>query len=262
MAWRYCGNQLKLWRTRAGVSREELAKEAGYGYDTIKSVEQGRRRPTVRLLEVADEMCGAHGLLLAARDYLAPEKAPSHFKEFSAAEAEAIAFHSYEALLVPGLLQTEAYARALMTSHWPPADEETIEERVTFRMKRKEKLTRKPVTAFTFVIYEAALRTGVGGPDVMKAQLSHLLDVGTLRNVSLQVLPVDHYALDHLNGSLVLLETAGHERYAYVEGQRTQTLHTDPEAVSDLTKTLDMISRQALTNGDSTRFIGKVIAEL
>ncbi|MFJ6634707.1 helix-turn-helix transcriptional regulator [Streptomyces sp. NPDC091376] len=59
--WRYCGNQIKLWRTGAGISREELGKEANYEYETVKSMEQGRRKPSVRLLQVADQMCGAKG---------------------------------------------------------------------------------------------------------------------------------------------------------------------------------------------------------
>ncbi|MEV6315838.1 helix-turn-helix transcriptional regulator [Streptomyces sp. NPDC051776] len=77
MAWRYCGNQLKLWRTKAGVTREKLGEEAGYTYEAVKSREQGRRRPTPRLLQVADEMCGAQGLLNAAQEYLKPERFPA-----------------------------------------------------------------------------------------------------------------------------------------------------------------------------------------
>ncbi len=61
VAWRYCGNQIKLWRARSEVSREELAEEAGYSAEYVKSMEQGRRRPTLQLLRVADEMCGRAG---------------------------------------------------------------------------------------------------------------------------------------------------------------------------------------------------------
>jgi transcriptional regulator with XRE-family HTH domain len=77
IAWRYCGNQLKLWRTRAGITREELAKEANYEYVTIRAAELGHRRPSLRLLEVADQMYSAGGLLLAAADYLKPDPSRS-----------------------------------------------------------------------------------------------------------------------------------------------------------------------------------------
>ncbi|MEU7133142.1 helix-turn-helix transcriptional regulator [Streptomyces sp. NPDC046261] len=262
IAWRYCGNQIKLWRTLAGVSREELAKEAGYSYESLKSMEQGRRRPSVRLLEVADEMCGAKGLLLAARDYLLPERVPSHVREFLDIEAEAIAVTSYEPLLIPGLLQTEAYMWAIWKGHWPPVDDESVQERVTHRLKRQEKLTHEPSVAFTYVIYEAALRAGAGGRPVMKEQLGHLLNRAQLRNLSLHVLPIDCCATDHLNGALTLMETPNHQHYAYVEAQSTFVMHSDAEMVSHLTKTLNMLSRQALSTQESTELIRKVMAEL
>ncbi|WP_344963305.1 helix-turn-helix transcriptional regulator [Streptomyces thioluteus] len=91
MAWRLCGDQVKLRRQDAGVSREELGQEAGYGPETIRAMEQGRRRPTQRLLDIADEMCGARGKLRAASEYLQPESIPKQIHLFLDAEARAIA---------------------------------------------------------------------------------------------------------------------------------------------------------------------------
>jgi transcriptional regulator with XRE-family HTH domain len=193
-AWRYCGSQIKLWRAEAGVSREALAREANYDYEYVKSMENGRRRPTLRLLQVADQLCGAGGKLTAAQEYLKPESFPVRSQEFMAIEAEAIALSWYQPLLIPGLLQTEEYARVLISGSCPPLDDETVEERVAARLRRQEALTRRTGVMFGFVIYEAALRTLVGGPEVMGRQLQHLLDVGELRNVSIQVLPVGDVA--------------------------------------------------------------------
>lgn len=262
MAWRYCGNQLKLWRTRAGVSREELGKEAAYEVETVKSMEQGRRKPTLRLLEVADEMCGAHGLLVAGQNYLRPERFPFRTQDFMTAEAEAIAVYSYEALFIPGLLQTEDYMRTLMSAHLPPLDDETLEARVAARLQRQEMLELKPTVLFSFVIYEAALRSMVGGRDVMKRQLSALLDAEKLRNASLQVLPVARGAYIGLNGPMVLLETAEHEYCAYVEGQETGALYAEPDKVSALVQRNGMIRMQALGTEESAEFIGKLAEEL
>lgn len=262
MTWRYCGNQLKLWRTRAGVSREELGKEAAYEYESIKSMEQGRRKPTLTVLQIADEMCSAHGLLVAAHEYLKPEPFQSYARDFVDAEDRAIALHAYQPLLIPGLLQTEGYVRALISNDCPLLDDETVEERIAARLARQERLTAKPRTLFGFVIYEAALRTFVGGPKVMKAQLHHLLEVGRLRNVSIQVLPADRGAPISLNGSMVLLETDEHEHLAYEEGQDTGVLHSSPEKVSVLTQRHGMIRTQALGPDESAEFIRKVAEEL
>ncbi|WP_432094926.1 Scr1 family TA system antitoxin-like transcriptional regulator [Streptomyces sp. bgisy100] len=262
MAWRYCGNQIKLWRTQAGVTREGLGKEANYDYEYVKSMEQGRRKPTLRLLEVADEMRGARGMLLAAQDYLKPERFPARTQEYMATEADAIAVHWYESLLIPGLLQTEQYARALMSGSCPPLDDSTIEERVTARLQRQEKLTRQPTVVFGFVVYEAALRSMTGGPEVMRSQLQHVLAIAELRNVAVQVLPVGRAASAALSGPLILLENAEHEQYAYVEGQETSALHVDRGKVSALVQRHGMIRMQALSVEDSSRFIAAVAEEL
>ncbi|MEU4683570.1 helix-turn-helix domain-containing protein [Streptomyces xinghaiensis] len=262
MAWRYCGNQIKLWRTQAGISREQLGKEANYEYDSVKSMEQGRRKPTLRLLQVADEMCGAHGLLLAAQDYLKPEKYQSYAKDFMAAEDKAVSIYWYETVLIPGLLQTEEYARALISGHCPPLDDETVKERVAARLQRQEKLTSKPTVLFSFVIYEAALQSLVGGAQVMKTQLRHLLGRGEQRNVSIQILPVGLGTTVGLSGPCVMLETSDHEHYAYVEGQETGALYTEPNKLSILGQRHAMIRAQALSVEESARFIEKVAEEL
>lgn len=262
MAWRYCGNQVKRWREQAGTTREELCKETGYHYEYVKSMENGRRKPTLRLLQIADEMCDAHGLLLSAQDYLKPEPFPARSQEFMQAEAEAIAIHSYEPLLIPGLLQTEEYARALISESCPPLDDETVEERVNARLRRQEALRARPSVVFGFVVYEAALRTLVGGRDAMKRQLQHLLESGELRNVSVQMLPMGRCPGLALNGSLVLLESADHEQMAFAEGQKTSALYADPAKVSSLTQTHGMIRMHALSVEESADFIRKITEEL
>lgn len=261
MAWRLSGNQVKLWRVEANISREELAEESGYGAETIKSMEQGRRRPTQHLLEIADELCRAKGKLAAVHPYLEPEQFVSRVREYMEIEAEAIAFHWYEVLLIPGLLQTEEYARALMAGHCPPVDDETVEARVVARMQRQE-LLKRATTLFGFVIHEAALRGLVGGPGVMKRQLEHLLVVAELRNVSIQVLPLGQDTGPGIGGSFTVMETPGHKIYGYQEAQGASTLHADPARTSDLMKRHVLIRMQALSTEDSVQFIGRVAAEL
>ncbi|MEU3461530.1 helix-turn-helix transcriptional regulator [Streptomyces sp. NPDC006733] len=261
MAWRYCGNQIKLWRTRAAISREQLGKEAGYEYETVKSMEMGRRKPTLRLLEVADEMCGAHGLLVAAQDYLKPERFPSYTLDFMRYEAEAIVLSSYETQYVPGLLQTEETARALLESSWPPLDDETVEERVSARIDRQSLLARQ-TKSFNFVVAETALRCRVGDAASYTRQMEHLLEAGKPRHVTIQVMPADRGAHPGLRGPFVLLETPEHEQLAYEEGQHVGALYGDAERVSVLSQRYAMILRQALNPEESARFISKLAEEL
>ncbi|WP_240351756.1 helix-turn-helix domain-containing protein [Streptomyces olivoreticuli] len=261
MAWRLSGNQVKLWRTEANVSREELAEEAGYGPETIKSMEQGRRRPTQHLLEIADEMCGAKGKLAAVHPYLEPDRFVSRVREYMSIEAEAIAQHWYDVLLIPGLLQTEEYARVLMASHCPPVDDDTVEARVLGRVQRGE-LLRKPTTLFSFVIHEVALRGLVGGPKVMKGQLNRLLELGELRNVSIQVLPLGQGAGPAVGGSFSVLEVPDHRCYGYQEAQGMSMLYTDLEKVGELVKRHSMIRMRALDAEGSAQLVRRVAEEL
>ncbi|MFH9425592.1 helix-turn-helix domain-containing protein [Streptomyces sp. NPDC017529] len=262
MAWRYCGNQLKLWRTYAGISREALAEEANYDAEYVKSMEQGRRRPTLRVLQVADQMCGAHGMLEAAQDYLRPEKYPERSSEYMALERDAIALNWYETLYIPGLLQTEEHARELMSHAFPPVDDEVVETRLSFRLQRQQRLEAESTVLFSFVIYEAALRTMVGGAEMMKRQLDRLLECQRLRNVSIQILPADRAPYQALDGPVVLLETAAHETYAYSAGQGVSTLQSEASNVSELAHLYGMIRMQALDVEDSDAYIRKVAKDL
>ncbi|OKH97810.1 transcriptional regulator [Streptomyces sp. CB02923] len=260
MAWRYCGNQIKLWRTRAEISREALADEAGYAAEYVKSMEQGRRKPTVHLLQVADQMCGARGLLKAAEDYLQPDKFPSYSADYLRYEADAIAVSSYQAQLVPGLLQTEAYARHLIESRWPPLDREAIEQRIAFRMERQPLLDKETRT-FSFVINEVALRHEVGTRREHEEQLRRLLEACERRNVTLQVLPCKGGASPALFGPFNLLEMPDHDRIAYEEGHLGGVLCADPERVSHIIQRYGQLVQRAMHSEDSAQFIKRLAEE-
>ncbi|MFG2844733.1 Scr1 family TA system antitoxin-like transcriptional regulator [Kitasatospora sp. NPDC048296] len=262
MSWKYCGNQVKRWRERAGVTREQLSQAAHYDIESVRSMEAGRRKPSLKLLQAADELCDAKGMIVGAADYLAPEKFSSYSRGYTDAEREAIAFHAYSALLIPGLLQTEEYARETISNSYPPLDDETVAARVAGRMQRQERLRSRPTVFHGFVIHEAALKATVGTKGLMKRQLNHLLDVGELRNVSIQALPIDRAAYAALNGPMILLETPEHEQLAYVEGQNTGILHSEPERVNLLAQRHGMIRTQALSIEESKAFIRRMAEEL
>ncbi|GHD19989.1 transcriptional regulator [Streptomyces violarus] len=256
VAWRYSGDQMKRWRAKADVSREKLASAANYSPETIASMERGVRRPTSRVLDVADELCGAEGMLSAAKEFLNRERYSPRAQDFVDREKEATSIWWYDVSLVPGLLQTKGYARALIDNRIPPLDVETVEERIAGRMERQSILTaRKPPVGLSFVLYEAVLRA----PQVDAEQLRHLLEVGRLRNVVLQVLPFERAFSDALMGPMVLLETRDHERFAFTEGPFASGLSADPGVVSRVTERLSMLRTQALGPDESARFIERMV---
>ncbi|WP_369224094.1 helix-turn-helix domain-containing protein [Streptomyces sp. R39] len=255
-AWCYGGDQLKRWRTRADVTREKLASAANYSPETIASMERGVRRPTSRVLDVADELCDAQGMLSAAKRFLDRERYSARAQDFIEREREAISIWSYEVSLVPGLLQTQGYARALIDNRIPPLDEETVDERIAARMERQAILTEwKPPVGLSFVLYEAVLRSQLadGG------QLRRLLEVSRLRNVVVQVLPFERAFSDALMGPMVLLENRDHERFAFAEGPFASQLSTDPGVVSRVTERLSVIRTRALDPDESARFVERMV---
>ncbi|MCJ1678370.1 helix-turn-helix transcriptional regulator [Streptomyces sp. APSN-46.1] len=261
-AWRYAGDQLKRWRLKAGVTREELGRAARYSPDTIKAMEQGVRMPTPQLLDAADALCQAEGLLSAAAGYLRREKFPARAQDFMQREREARSLWWYEVALIPGLLQTEDHARALIGNHCPTLDEGTVEERVAARLERQSLLYGSPPVNLSFVLFEAALRCEWGGREAHREQLVRLLAMGELRNVSLQVLPFERVIPAAVLGPMVLLETREHERLAFTEGPSVSQLTADPEVVSSHTERLSMIRAESLGAEESALFIKRMVDQL
>ncbi|MFF3275692.1 DUF5753 domain-containing protein [Streptomyces chrestomyceticus] len=213
------------------------------------------------MLQVADQMCGSHGFLEAAHEYMKPEKCTRRIAEYMDLEKTAVGLYWYEPLYIPGLLQTEEYVCELLNRGLPPLSDETVEERIAFRLQRRELLNGADAL-YAFVIYEAALRAVVGGAEVMKRQLDRLLEVQRLRNVCVQILPVDRAPYCALAGPVVVIETAEHETYAYMTGQGTSVLQSDPSDVSRQRRAFGVVRGQALSVQDSDEFIRQVAKEL
>ncbi|MGA5819682.1 helix-turn-helix domain-containing protein [Kitasatospora sp. NPDC094028] len=261
MAWKYCGNQIKRWRELAGVTREELSKASNYDIESVRSMEGGRRKPSLKLLTVADELCDARGMLLAAHPYLAPEATPARSDAYREVADNAVAYYSYEPLYIPGLMQTEEYARTLLYRSMPPVDDATAGRRLEARLKRQERL-KLPTVLFHFTIYEAALHTFIGGEKVMEGQLLRLLEFEHSHHIQVHVVPTGHATPSSLSGSLIIMETSSNEQYAYVETHGTNALHSDPCLVGELSRRHAMIRAQALNTQDSAKLIRKTLEQL
>ncbi|MCQ4085041.1 helix-turn-helix domain-containing protein [Streptomyces sp. RB6PN25] len=259
---RYFGALVKLFRDLTGMTQAELSEAVGYSLDTVSSVEQGRRPPSPVFVDKVDEVLHANGVLRAGKPHLEREKYRAFFAQFADEERGAVSLQSYEAMVVPGLLQTERYAQAVIGYRCPPFDEEEIERHVAARLERQALLTRKPLPILGFVIDESVLYRKVGGREVLKEQLLHLADCSRLRNLSLQVMHFDSDEQPGLDGSMVLLETAGRQKVAYVEVQGVSQWVSKPIELSVLEARYGIIRAQALTTRDSLALIEKVAGEL
>ncbi|GHH76664.1 hypothetical protein GCM10018793_22920 [Streptomyces sulfonofaciens] len=166
-------------------------------------------------------------------------------------EAEAVCLYTYECRLVPGLLQTKAYARASFLNQVPALEDEQIEAQLAARLERQRLLRERPNTSYSFILEEHVLLRRIGGDTVASELVGHLLDVSRLRNVEIQIMPVVREDHAGLHGPLQLLETQEHRWFAYVEGQESGQFITDPNVVSTLQRRYARMRSQALSLQDS-----------
>jgi transcriptional regulator with XRE-family HTH domain len=259
--WAGYGKILKLHRDKARLTQEELAEALGYSREQVASVEQGRRPAKAAFTEAAERVLDAGGNLDALQEDVDRAKLPEFFRDFALIETEAVSRFSYDPLLVPGLLQTEDYARSLFAGHCPPLSDEIIEQHTEARLNRQRLLTRVPIVDVSFVIKEAALTNPVGDGAVMRGQYEQLLTLGKLRNVQIQVMPSGQGFHPGLNGPFVVLETLEHRHYGYVESQEVGTVVSNPEAVSAFGLRYGKLRSQALNSEESARLIRRLAGE-
>ncbi len=261
-AWSAYGRLLQHLRKRAGLSQQEFGEAIGYSLELVASVEQGRRPAKAAFTAAAEHVLEARGVLDVLQDEVDRAKLPRFFRNFAVIEAEVVSRFSYDPLLVPGLLQTEAYARAVFAGHCPPLSEETIDQHTEARLSRQKLLTRDdPLAELSFIISEEALRDPVGGPDVMRGQWRQLLDIGALRNVEVQVMPGRSGVHPGRNGPFVVLETSEHQHLGYIESHEVGCVIRDPAEVSAFGMRYGKLRSQALNGRDSAQLIQQLIGE-
>ncbi len=143
-------------------------------------------------------------------------------------------------------MQTEEYARALISGHCPPLSDETIEQHVEARLDRQRLLSREPSVELCFIIGEAALHNPIGDADVIRVALRKILKQSELRNVEVQVMPTAKGFHPGLNGPFVLMETLEHQHAGYIESQEIGVVVTDPSKVSAFGLRYGKLRSQAL----------------
>ncbi|MBZ4017131.1 helix-turn-helix domain-containing protein [Streptomyces purpurogeneiscleroticus] len=252
------GAILRFYREQAGLTQDALGRRIEFSKSQVAMVERGDRPPKGQFVPRADEAVGARGALLAAAVELHVSRMPYWFEEFAYEEARCRALHSYQNQVIPGQLQTDAYARVVFGCHCPSMSDDEIEASVATRLARQKLFHRKPAAIISFIVEESALCRPLGGPAVLKEQLHHVLDIGRLRNVEIQVMPSNRQTHAGLDGPMVLLETAERQQLAYVEGQNGSFFISEQPGLGDITERYGILRAQALSPEDSAQLIEQV----
>ncbi|EPH46429.1 hypothetical protein STRAU_0401 [Streptomyces aurantiacus JA 4570] len=253
------GAALKSFRKRAGYTQESLAPEIGYSAHFIASIEQGRRFPPPRFVDQSEATLDAFGTLRLVVHQLSRQRGlASWFKRWAQLEQEAITLYTYECRMVPGLLQTPAYAHALFAGQLPPLRDEQVEAQLAARLERQTLLTERPNTAYSFILEEHLFHRRIGGSAVALELIDHILGLAERRNIEIQVMPLVSESHAGLAGPMRLLETPDNKWFAYCEGQRYGQLISDPKEISVLQTRYARMRSQALSLKDSVSLLQRM----
>ncbi|MFJ2290681.1 Scr1 family TA system antitoxin-like transcriptional regulator [Streptomyces sp. NPDC087894] len=239
------GAELRHRREAAGLSQDDLGAPLFVSGSFIGQLEAGTRRMQVDQAQKLDEVLGAGGFFVRNCAALKKSKYPDHFAEAAEAERLATSIREYAPLLIPGLLQTETYARAVFRAYQPTATEDLIDELVAARLERAQLLADPTTPMLWVVLDEAVLRRRVGGPNVMAGALRHVAGLVQQHRLIAQVLPFSAGAHAALDGGLKLMSFPDAPPLAYVDGLGMGRLQDDPAGVARYELTYHLLGASA-----------------
>ncbi|MGW0117023.1 helix-turn-helix domain-containing protein [Streptomyces sp. NPDC003327] len=246
--WGFFGGLLKEGREAAGLSQTELGTRVFVSGAYIGLFEQGIRKPQLDVAKRIDTVLQTGGIFeRTVRELIDTSPYASYFSAVAELEAVATKLCEFAPTVVPGLLQTAAYARAVTLAANPFASEEYVEEKVTARVRRADILKEVTRPEYWVILHENALRTPVGGPGVMAEQLDHIAALARQRWVLVTVVPRAAGALASMNGTLKLMEFTDQPPTAYTETSFSGTLLDDPAVVKRAQRAYDLLRVAALS---------------
>ncbi|MFF5715961.1 Scr1 family TA system antitoxin-like transcriptional regulator [Streptomyces buecherae] len=255
------GALLRHFRIRAGMTQDQLAGVLPVDRSLVGHFKAGTRTPDRKHVEVFDALLGADGLLLEMWETIdwaaAQPKHPDWFKRRAEMDAKLTALREYQNQVMPGLLQTEAYARVLFRRKGLSADE--VEQLVRARLSRQERFLDPDGPLFICVIDESVLRTVVGGPRVMSDQCAHLLSVGRQSNIRVQVAPARHAHLVRPNTPMSLITLPDGRDWLYSESLDSGHFSSHPAVIARHARTYDVLRADALSADESAALIRDVM---
>jgi DNA-binding XRE family transcriptional regulator len=259
----FFGAELRRWRTAAGLSQEQLGQRVGYSAAQVGKVETGDRAPSQDFAQRCDTALPDAGGLFTRLYALARRwdgGYPSWFAGWLDAERRATSLCSWEPLVVPGLLQTADYARALLGAE-PGATEDGLEEHVSARIARQEIFDDPKPPMLWVVIDETVLHRLIGSRKIMHDQLQALEDASCRSCTTLQIVPAGIGAHAGLLGGFAIASFGSGPSTVYMEspdqGQTTEL----PSVVEKISVTFGTLRADALPRGASRDLIGKVNEE-
>ncbi|MGW0820040.1 helix-turn-helix domain-containing protein [Streptomyces sp. NPDC002845] len=247
-AWEFFGTELKRRREDAGFTQVELGDRIFVSGGYIGQFEQAIRKPQLDVAKRIDEVLQTDGFFERTwRKLIDDDRYADYFAKAAELEALATKICEFAPALVPGLLQTAAYARAVTLAMNPFAPDEYIGDKVSGRLERQHILKDAIRPVYWVILHENVLRIPVGGAAAMAEQLERIAALARERTVLVQVLPYAAGAYALMNGMLELMEFEDAPPTAYTEAVYSGNLLDDPAVVKRAQSAYDLIRAAALS---------------
>ncbi|MEV7418481.1 helix-turn-helix transcriptional regulator [Streptomyces sp. NPDC089919] len=253
----YYGSELRRLREEAKLTQGQLGGIVFCTASLIGQIETAKKVPTREFSERVDAALGTGGFFSRLVGLVLRSQLPTWFQPYAEMEAKATYISTYQAQLVHGLLQTEDYARAVLGA-WKT---EGVDAQVAARMDRQRILDRPTPPLLWVVLAEAVLHQEIGGPEVMRAQLAHLLGLQKRDWVKIQILPFASGAHAGLPGTFTLLRFEDDPDLVYTEDFVQGHMTANPDAVREGSLRYDHLQAAALSVEDSAALIARVMEE-
>jgi transcriptional regulator with XRE-family HTH domain len=247
-AWEFFGAELKRRRENAGFTQAALGARVFVSGGYIGQFEQAIRKPQLDVAQRIDEVLQTEGFFERTwRKLIDDARYADYFAEVVELERTATKICEFAPTLVPGLLQTAEYAKAVTLANNPFAPDEYVEETVAARLERARILAGTAKPEYWVVLHENVLCIPVGGPAAIARQLGHVAEMARERRALVQVLPYAHGAHTAMLGALKLMEFEDAPPTAYTETSFSGTLVDDPAVVKRAQRAYDLLRAAALS---------------
>ncbi|MEU8801759.1 helix-turn-helix transcriptional regulator [Spirillospora sp. NPDC048819] len=256
----YFGVELRAYREAAGMSRPQLAEKLGYTPQWIGQLESGKYGPSEDFARDCDTCFQTNGTFHRLWEWIQRfgrlAVLPPGFPDFIAREAEAMGMHIFETMVITGLLQTPEYAFEVLREG---RTTEEAEQLVVTRMERQAILKRKNPPHLVVILDEGAVRRPIGGREVMKGQVQHLIDLASLHHITLQIVPAGRGSYAGLPGAFMVLSFAQDPDIVHVGGYLGAQLIDHIDAVRTYGIQFDLIRGAAMSAGDSLELLRTIL---
>jgi transcriptional regulator with XRE-family HTH domain len=253
--------QLKAWRKCRGWSQADLAARLTYSDSLVSGIETMAKTPTLDFAKRCDEVFGTPGTFVALHELVSREAWPSYFAPVIDFELQAVRIHEWEMRVIPGLLQTEDYARSVISVGHIRITEVDVDRKVNGRLERQRILERDSAPMYWTVLHEGVLRQVIGSASIMGKQLDKIIEATLSPDIVIQVLPFTASEHPGTNGPITVFDFLEAPSTAYTECKGGGMITEAPEAVADLMTIMNMIRAAALPQRESIALLRQIRSE-